>query len=474
MSNSTRRDFLALAALLASSAAARSHRLSATGLLEKKPQIWTTAGSSRMKAEELAWTHAASPANSAVLHLDKAERRQRILGFGAALTDAACIVLNEMPAEARAKLLAEVYGPSGMRFSAGRICVGSSDYSASVYSYDDTEKPDPELKHFSIAHDRSNILPILREARQLNPDLYLLASPWSPPGWMKAGGSMLGGSMRKSFFAAYANYLSKFLAAYSAEGVPVQSLTVQNEADTDQDGRMPAALWGQEYEVEFVKSHLGPELAKSSPATKIWILDHNYNLYGRAINELEDPDLAKYVDGVAWHGYSGTPEAMSKVHAFAPGKHMYWTEGGPETPTPDYATNWTHWGAKFCGILNNWSESILAWNLALDEHGKPNVGPFDCRGVLTVDAKSKQVTYSGMYWALGHLSRFVRPGARVLAPGATATAAESVATVGFENPDGGRVLFVANNGGEQKLRIRDEKGSLDLKLEADSISTVVW
>jgi glucosylceramidase len=127
---------------------------------------------------------------------------------------------------------------------------------------------------------------MLREARKANPDLFLFSSPWSPPGWMKPNGSMLGGCMHRKSMPAYANYFVKFLQAYKAEGVPVQAVTVQNEVDTEQDGRMPACSWPMEYEVDFVRQFLGPALEKNSIFTQIWIIDHNYNLWGRALGEL--------------------------------------------------------------------------------------------------------------------------------------------------------------------------------------------
>src|SRR5262249_37439747 len=156
--------------------------------------------------------------------------------------------------------------------SVGRTCIGSSDYAAKVYSYSEGVDPDPELKRFSIEHDRETILPILREARTINPDLWLLASPWSPPGWMKLNNSLIGGTMRKKWYATYAAYFDKFLAAYAAERVPINSVTIQNEVDTDQDARMPACAWPQEVEIEFVRDPLGPLLAKSKNPADIWII----------------------------------------------------------------------------------------------------------------------------------------------------------------------------------------------------------
>ena len=276
-----------------------------------------------------------------------------MLGFGAAFTDAACYTFNRLEPAARESLFHELFHPSEMGLNLCRTCIGASDYSTEVFSYDEGE-PDPEMKRFSIAHDQAYVLPMLREARTVNPELFLFSSPWSPPGWMKAGGSMLGGSMRQRYYAAYAQYFLKFLQSYAAEGVPIQAVTVQNEVDTDQDARMPACLWPQEYEIGFVKKHLGPVLQKSEMATQIWILDHNYNLWGRAIDELEDPDLRKFCNSVAFHGYVGTPEMMSRVREAFPQVQLYWTEGGPDYTAPDYASDWAQWGRTYTQVLRNW------------------------------------------------------------------------------------------------------------------------
>ncbi len=281
-------------------------------------RAWVTSKNRRSEQIEAPqWRESRANASTGI-RIDPGQRNQEILGFGAAFTDASCYLFHRLNPGDREALLAELFGPTGLRLSVCRTCIGASDYSTSAYSFDDSSDPDPELTRFSIEHDRAYILPSLRSARQANPDLFLFSSPWSPPAWMKAGGSMLGGSMRKKYFAPYAEYFVKFLQAYSAEGVKINAITVQNEVDTDQDGKMPAALWGQEYEIEFIKKHLGPALERASLNTKIWILDHNYNLWGRAIDELSDPAVNKRVDGIAWHGYAGTPDAMTRVREAFP------------------------------------------------------------------------------------------------------------------------------------------------------------
>lgn len=282
---------------------------------------------------------------------------------------------------------------------------------------------------------------------------------------------MLGGSMRKSSFAPYAKYFVKALQGYAAEGVPLNAVTVQNETDTEQDGRMPACLWGQEYEMEFVARHLGPQLAANGIDTRIWILDHNYNLWGRAIAELDDPEVKRYVDGVAWHGYVGEPGAMTRVHEAHPDRQMYWTEGGPDYTDPRYATNWAHWSSTVTAVLRNWSRCVIGWNLALDEAGKPNIGPFDCGGLVTIHSKTGEITRSGQYWALAHFSRALHRGAKRIESSGDW---KGVSHAAFVNPDRSMAAVLTNSGAERKLVLRLKGHETALRLPADSVTTLTW
>lgn len=478
MADRSRREFL----FSASTAAAA---LTASGRMrlwaDQTPALgpvhaWITVHDRRhARTDDLSWKPIAQVAANAIL-LDTATTRQEILGFGAAMTDAACYVLSQMTQAEREPLMHDLFAPEQMALNVCRTCIGASDYSRSVYSFDDSPEPDPELRKFSIDHDKAYILPILREARQINSDLFLFSSPWSPPGWMKPNNSMLGGAMRKLSFPAYNQYFLRFLDEYRQQGVPIDAITVQNETDAEQEGRMPACLWSQEQEIEFVKSFLGPSLRKAGSPTKIWVLDHNYNLWGRAIDELSDPGAAEYIDGIAWHGYVGEPSAMSRVHDAFPAKNAYWTEGGPDISQPDYQTDWSKWSETFNDVLNNWARSITSWNLALDESGKPNIGPFSCGGVVTVNSVTRKVTQSGQYWAFAHYSRHVRRGARVFATdslGGPAPASQ-ISHVGFRNPDGSHVVVLSNRGPETPAQLVQGSRALALDLPADSVLTLAW
>jgi len=431
---------------------------------------WVTNEKLRItRKDAIHWQPAGTPEGAGIV-LNQDKKFQEILGFGAAFTDAACFVFSQLAAPARERLFHELFHPSEMGLSVCRTCIGSSDYSTHVYSYDEGE-PDPEVTRFSIEPDKKYILPILREARKANPDLFLFSSPWSPPGWMKSGGSMLGGSMRRRYLPLYAQYFLKFLSAYQKEGVAIQAVTPQNEVDTDQDGRMPACIWPQEYEIEFVRDHLGPLLKTNGMATEIWILDHNYNLWGRAVAELDDPGLRKYCNAIAWHGYVGKPEMMSKAHEAHPDAEMYWTEGGPDYTSPDYLTDWAKWGETFTTILRNWCRSITGWNVALDERGRPNIGPFPCGGVVTIDSHTREIMRSGQYWGLAHFSRAIRRGARRFTSESTLT---EISHVAFENPDGTQVVVVTNTGPARTTTLQLGKMRAELALDKNSITTFVW
>ena len=474
MSVRSRRSFLKTASATAAVLALPTRHLFAdsTGPV----RVWSTFRDQRhAPSAPLAWKPAGEIAADAIV-LNPAATRQEILGFGAAMTDSSCYVLSQISDSERQAVLHDIFAPSEMAMNVCRTCIGASDYSRTCYSFDESDTPDPELMKFSIDHDKAYILPVLRESRKHNPDLFLFSSPWSPPNWMKPNKSMIGGAMRKTSFDPYARYFLKFLEGYKSEGVSIDAVTVQNETDAEQEGNMPACLWAQEQEMQFVAQNLGPALRKSGLGTKIWVLDHNYSLWGRAIDELSDPSAYEYIDGIAWHGYVGEPSAMSRVHDAFPAKPCYWTEGGPDISQPDYQTDFTRWAATFNGILNNWARSITSWNLALDEKGKPNIGPFSCGGVITIENGSHKITRSGQYWAFAHYTRHIKRGAKViasngLAPDPTHT---PISHAAFINPDGTHVVTITNRGAEQTVQLALGANALDIALPADSVHTLEW
>ena len=492
MAGTTRRGFMGAGAGLATLAAMPATAKSADAI-----RVIQTAGDKRFAAlPALGWKPDAGDGADAIT-LDPTTSFQDILGFGAAFTEASAWVISRMAPGPRAALMHELFSPDGLGINVTRCCIGSSDYATALFSYDEGT-PDPTLARFSIDRDRAYVLPELLTARHINPALFILASPWSPPGWMKNGGSMLGGNIKPTNFAVYAEYLVKFLQAYRQAGVPIDAITTQNESDTDQAGRMPAAAWPQEYEVAFVGKHLGPAIEKAGLDTRIWLLDHNYNLWGRVFNTLEDPNVFKYADGIAWHPYVGAAEAMARLHNAYPTKGAYVTEGGFElsagkgkiefaaTPGPmteeagtaearpkiDDTAAVVQSGLGATHALRNWARCMIDWNVVLDETGHPNIGPFDLNGTLTVDSKSHEVTRRGPnYWAIKHLNHVAPRGSTVFASDGGAS---GVAHVAFLNPDGRKGLMLTNAGAERVVRIRNGGRMAEVTLPACSLTNLSW
>jgi glucosylceramidase len=405
-----------------------------------------------------------------VIEIDPAKEHQPILGFGAAFTDAACYNISQLPDPDRKSLLTELLGNDGMGFNVARTSVGQSDYGRVRYSYDDTVD-DLDLKDFSLDYDRSYIIPTLLEARDIRPDLFLLSSPWSPPGWMKTSETMLGGWMREKYLDVYARYYVKYLQGYAEAGIKIDALTPQNEVETDQGGRMPACYWHPDIEVNFVRDHLGPLLRKNGIDIDIWLLDHNYDLWQRAAWMLKQEGMSEFSTSIAFHGYVGTADMMKKVTDAVPNAKLYWTEGGPAYNEPDYKNGWCRWAKTVTETMVNGCRCFIAWNFALDETGKPNIGPFDCGGLVTIDSKTQKITRSGQYYAMGQFSKFVPRGSvRV----ETAADIEDVHHVAFRNPDGGLVLVVTNPGNTRTVGLKCGKIAADLTLPANSVSTFTW
>jgi glucosylceramidase len=492
MKDTTRRGFLGGVGGLAASATVPA-RARGTGAI----RVQQSVGDKRFAAAAgLDWQPVAADASQAIT-LDPTTTFQEILGFGAAFTEASAYLINTLAPGAREAFMHELFSPDELGINVTRVCIGSSDYATALFSYDEGA-PDPTLARFSIDRDRAYVLPELLTARHINPELFMLASPWSPPGWMKNGNSMLGGNIKPPYFAVYAQYLVRFLAAYQAAGVKIDAITTQNESDTDQAGRMPAAAWPQEYEVAFVGKHLGPAIEAAGLSTKIWLLDHNFNLWGRVFNTLEDPNVFKYAEGIAWHPYVGAAESMTRIHDAYPTKSAYWTEGGFElaagkgviefaaTPGPMTAGAGTveakpkldpmsaivQSGLGATHALRNWVRCMIDWNVVLDETGRPNIGPFDLKGTTTIDSNTKQVTERGAnYWAIKHFNHAARRGATVIQSSGDI---DGLAHVAFVNTDGRKAMVLTNAGPDRTVQIRNGGRMATVALPANSLTNLSW
>ena len=404
-------------------------------------------------------------------------------GFGVAITPSSCYELSLMEPDERDRLLRHLYTEDGMNLSVGRLCIASSDYSPEIYSYDDTEG-DIELSDFSVVRDEKYIIPIIKEILKIKPDLYLFASPWSPPYWMKTGGSMCGGYMREAYVECYADYIIKFIESYAKYGIKISAVTPQNETNTQQSGRMPACVWHPEIEAKFIRV-LKNKLRERGLDVKIWMFDHSFDDVERVAWSLENCDgLSKSVDGVAFHYYGGAIEQTKVLKESFPHLPLHFTEGGPRL-TDHYDTDWCKWGLMAVKALKCGYSSFTGWNLMLDEMGGPNVGPFMgiCGGLVTRDSRSGELTYSGQYRAFTQITRYVNPKSKIYPLLLTDTFNLRIASypnynreiegVIIDNSDR-KVAVIVNpndNGIQAQLELSGKLWYIEL--HGDSISTVI-
>jgi glucosylceramidase len=437
---------------------------------------WTTSADRRLALARQTLPFDAG-ASSADITIDPDAARQRIAGFGAAITDASAWVLqHDMTAAQRETLMRELFGREGVGIGLDvtRLTIGASDFSRRHYSLDDSPdgKPDPQLRHFSIASNLDDVVPVTRQALAINPGLQVMASPWSAPGWMKDSGSLIKGSLRDDAVDAFARYLVRYVDAYAAQGIPIAALTVQNEPAFE-PGDYPGMRLDAQQRIRVIRA-LGPLLAGRATPVSILEWDHNWDKPEEPTTVLADPQANRYIAGVAWHCYGGDVSAQDQVHAAFPDKDAWLTEcsGGDWEPvkTEGLAGQVRR---LVIGATRHWARGVLFWNLALDEHGGPHSGGCaTCRGVVTVRSTDGAVTRTDDYYALAHASRFVRPGAYRIESSSPGNGLDDVA---FRNPDGSLVLVVANSGKAARRFTAQARGQrFHATLDPGSVATYVW
>jgi glucosylceramidase len=430
--------------------------------------------------------------------VDPHRRYQAIEGVGASITDSSAAVLYRLSPAARDAAMESLFEDNRIGYL--RQPIGASDFTDEpAYTYDDMPagQTDYGLRHFSIAHDRAQILPLLRQASRLNPSLKVMATPWSPPAWMKTTGSLSGGRLIDSpaIYRAYAAYLVKFVWAYRAEGVRIDTLTIQNEPQN----RNPSGYPGMDlpsWQAAEVIERLGPMLRAAGLSTKILGYDHNWSEHPNdaantppdAVNDIDhypqellSTPAAKWISGTAYHCYSGDPSAMSALHNEFPRKDIYFTEcSGSQSGDPANTFSDTlKWHARnlIIGNTRNWAKTVINWNIALDATNGPHTGGCGtCTGVLTVAADGT-VTRNAEYYTLGHVARFVRPGAVRVASTSFGTTGWNgqIMDVAFVNPDGSTVLVAHNeNDNPQEFAVRLGDKSFIYTLPGGALATFVW
>jgi glucosylceramidase len=447
--------------------------------------VWLTTGDqSKLLAPQATVSFAAtSAAASTTISIDDATTYQTIDGFGAAMTGSAAYNFNQkLSATQRDALFNDLFTGNGIRLTFLRHSIGASDFSAyGDYTYDDrpSGQTDVNLTSFGLGADLTDVVPMLKAARAKNGSIKILGSPWSAPAWMKETQSLRNGYyLSTAYYDAYARYFVKYVQAYAAQGIPIYAVTLQNEPGNTASYMSMRMDPGNE--LAFLKNNIGPAFQNAGLATKLIVYDHNWDNQTPTIpnyvqSVFADATAASYAAGSAWHGYSATSGIpnMTAVHNAYPAEDIWFTEVTGSVGSSFSGDLKWHVSNIIIANMRNWAKSALEWNLALDQNSGPlNGGTNTCRGVVTINNSTGAVTRNVEYYALGHASKFVDPGAVRVASNSVTGGIEDVA---FKNPDGSRVLIALNNSSSATtFQVRWSGQAFTYTLPAGAVATFKW
>ena len=417
-----------------------------------------------------------SPKDSLVtIIVDSETTYQTMDGFGFTLNQGSAKHLLGMSDSARSALLKELFGSGekDIRISYLRLPVAASDLNEFPFSYNDLKDSlakDPELKNFSLSYDTLDVIPVLKQILEINPTIKLMASPWSPPKWMKDNKDSRGGSLLEEFEPAYAQYLVKYIQEMEKLGFSIEALTIQNEPL--HPGNNPSLLMLPEQQAQFIGKHLGPAFKESGITTKILIYDHNADRPDYPITVLSDSLANPFIDGSAFHLYGGQIDALSEVHQAFPDKNIYFTEqwvGAPGSLEGDIP-----WHVKnlLIGAPRNWAKTVLEWNLSSNPELTPHTdrgGCEKCLGAVTIDGDL--IARNPAYFVIAHASKFVDPGSFRI----DSSVAEGLPNVAFIRPDGKKVLIALNDSPKPiHFKIQEKESIIFGTLNPGATGTWVW
>ncbi len=446
-------------------------------------QLWLSTQDRKLRMARqpdipLAVADAGAEPPAADIRIDPRRTFQTITGFGAAMTDTSAWLLEHtLDEDQRFAFLREMFGPSpGLNLNMTRVSIGASDFSLKPYTLDDMPagEDDPTLAHFNIAANLRELVPVLRETMEINPQLHIIATPWSAPTWMKSAETLNGGTLQPQYEAVYAQYLVKYVDAMLAQGIALWALTVQNEPGFE-PLTYPGMLLPADARARIIGQYLGPALADRDPQPLILDWDHNWDKPEQPLAVLADATARSYVDGVAWHCYAGDPSVQSRVHRAYPDKDAYLTEcSGGDWPSAKNGELLLFARDILLTSLRNWARGAVYWNIALDEkHGPHTGGCKECKGMVTIDSQTGAIQRNDEYYAFAHYSRFVLPGAvRVW----STASGPQIRNVAFRNATDGSLVLVVTNGGPQPSHVSVAQDQLhfDYTMPPESVATFTW
>ena len=431
--------------------------------------VWLTSGNQNLLLEKQnSISMSVGSLQNASINIDETFNGQSIDGLGFMLTQGSAEVISKLSDAQQDLLLNELYNPNtGVSLSMVRISIGASDLSNSVYSYNETDG-DTQMDAFSLnGPDKTYLLPILKKIVTINPNIKILATPWTAPTWMKTNNTWIGGELKEQYYDAYANYFVKYLEVMASEGITIWGITPQNEPLNPFNE--PSMAMNANQQINFINNHLGPKISNSIYSPKIIAYDHNCDRLDYPIAVLND---SNFVDGAAFHLYDSEANisGMTEVHN-ATNKNIYFTEQFTSSHGNfDGDFGW-HTEHIVIGALRNWSKTVIEWNLANDEEFGPytNGGCDECLGALTI-SNNGSIIRNVSYYIISQLSKFIKPNAVRLGTN------NDILNVALKNPNGDRVLLVYNisSNSDRLVTVNWNNKSFQYNIPMRSSATFVW
>ena len=382
--------------------------------------------------------------NTPIITLSPNKTYQQIEGFGGAFTQSSASVLNKLSPKKRKEVIDYYFRSDKAGYTLTRTHINSCDFSTENYAYD-TTAGDKELKDFSIARDKEDIIPLIQDAMKCQGAKFkILASPWTAPPWMKDNHAWNNGSLLPEYYSTWALYFSKYIQEYEKQGIPIWAITIQNEPENN-SGLWEMMIFTPTSMKDFMKNHLIPRFQKDRLKTKLVIYDHNRDHVKPWTDALlGDPELAKYVWGTAVHWYSSTidwyPDVLNDIHQKYPDKKIMQTEGCIDSEKPRWKNDAWYWekeakdwgyvyapeadkplhpqyvpvyryACDIIGGLNSWLVGWIDWNMVLDTQGGPNHAKNWCVAPVIAKPETDEVYYTPLYYVMEHFSKYFRPGA---------------------------------------------------------------
>ena len=452
--------------------------LSPLGAVAQQGMVYTTDGTRSYSLTPMALMGEKSDNTRSAILLKPTETFQTIDGFGFAITYSSSYNLLKMSQEDRTQLLKKTFSPTeGYGVSYVRISIGCNDFSSTEYSLCDEKGPqDDLLQHFRLYTDETDyVIPVLKEILAINPDLKIIAAPWTSPRWMKVNSlsdltahySWTDGHLSPSYYKTYADYFVKFIEAMRAEGINIYAVSPQNEPLNPGNCASLYMPWNEE--AGFVK-RMATAFKQAGLSTKIYLFDHNYNYDGKE-SELHYPakiyklyedaefEGKELVVGAAYHNYGGNSDELNVIHDMYPDKELIFTEASIGTWNngrnldSSLADCMVNIGLH---TMNKHCRGAIVWNFMLDMQRGPNLdgGCQTCYGAIDIHNDYKTYTLNSHYYVICHLSAVVRPGAiRIATEGWWY---EGVTYTAFRNPDGSLAVILYNSNNKQlKVNIAD-------------------